>query len=172
MNDAKKHKKKPQLVRKWEKQIELEEKLEKILPEKEPVAFEGKPIEKFTASWQEGKDVKVITERPMEIRRYEVKKRPTLIPLFNINHTKVYFDTKSSEFWQYVFSPNRKRILRKVKLEKHDILNMLAFCIWAIYPDKPMNSRSYLYLPYRLRQRITKLKTKWYEHYTWKEETI
>jgi len=42
MNDAKKHKKKPQLVRKWEKQIELEEKLEKILPEKEPVAFEGK----------------------------------------------------------------------------------------------------------------------------------
>lgn len=153
-------KKKPKLVQKWEKQAELEEKFNKILPEKPPPEFEGHPIKDFKASWKEGTKVKLIKERPMEIISYEPKRNLYLIPLININHTKIYFDTKTEEFWQYVFSRNRKRILRKVKLEKHDILNMLTFCIYAIFPNKKLDYNTVIYVTRKLKKKIAQLRRK------------
>jgi len=163
-------KKKPRLVEKWEKQAkalsefqkkaDLEQKLNNILPEPELPEFEGKTIEKFKASWIEGKQQKVISERPMEIINYEIKRNPYLMPLFNLNHAKMYFDTKSEEFWLYVFSVNRKRILRKVKIEKHDIESLLAFCIWNIFPKKSIKAKMNISVNRRLRNKIAELKRK------------
>jgi len=136
---------------------ELHEKLDKLIPEPLIPEVEGKPIENFQASWKEGEQIKVIKERPMQIVSYEPKKNPYLIQLANISNAKLYWSLEDFDLWLYTFSRDRKHIIRKLKIESHDIKDLLAVCLWFIYGDDLPKT---IWIGKKLRQRILTLHEK------------
>ena len=152
-------------TREYLKQANITEKLEKILKETE-TPFEGKQAQDIMISFKIGKQQYVITKKPqekMEIRTYEIKKNENIKKLFNMNSTAIYLDRKEGDFYQYVFSPSRKRILRKILIEKHDIINLFAFCVYAMFPNKQLKVFMRVGVPMRIRKKIAKLRKKEYE---------
>ena len=71
----------------------------------------------------------------MKVRQYEVKKNPNNIFLLNVSSAKMYYDIENDCYWLYVFSIDRKKILRKIKIEKHDIQSLLAFALYDRYGE-------------------------------------
>lgn len=136
---------------------ELEDELDKLVPESFIPEVEGKPIENFQASWKEGQQIKVIKGRPMQIISYEPKKNPYLIQLSNISHAKLYWSLEDFDLWFYVFSADRKHIIRKLKFEHHDVKELLAVCLWFVYGDDLPKK---IWIGKKLRQRILKLHEK------------
>jgi len=78
----------------------------------------------------------------------------------NIANSKIYFDTRTSEYYQYVFQPDRKKIHRKMKLEKHDILNLGIFFLWRILKEKPLKWNTRIFLNKKIRKKIAQLRRK------------
>ena len=178
-----KPKKKPELVQKWEKEAEeqarkpsplteferkaeLEKKLDNLVPTNLPeVPFKGKGINKLKISYAEqnekGETQLTQIEQPQaEKTVYKIQKNPFLIFLMNIANSKIYFDTRTSEYYQYVFQPDRKKIHRKMKLEKHDILNLGIFFLWRILKEKPLKWNTRIFLNKKIRKKIAQLRRK------------
>jgi len=126
----------------YQKKAETEDTLNRLIPENTIPEVEGKPIKEHTTILkdEDGKIRVIKSETSREIT-YELKRNPNLHFLFNFSEGRVYFDRENCDYWLYVFSKDRKTIIRKVRLQRHDILNMLAFCITEIYGDRPLRQK-------------------------------
>lgn len=185
-----KNKKKPKLVRKWEKEIkEATEKPKHQFPmrdferqakamkdlddnfpefkEDEVPEVEGKKITDYQTSWKEsdkktGKTkitvLKEVVNRKIE---YAIQKNPNRVFLCHVSSGKIYWDRETEEFWFYVFSKDRKRIIRKVKLENHDILELMAFSLWHIYGiERMLKKWAEVHITKKMKERIAKIEAR------------
>jgi len=128
----------------YQKKAETEDTLNRLIPENTIPEVEGKPIKEHTTILkdEDGKIRVIKSETSREIT-YELKRNPNLHFLFNFSEGKVYFDTQNVGYWFYLFSKDRKTIIRKIELKRHDINNMLAFCLSEIY-GKNLPKRLYI----------------------------
>lgn len=147
----------------YERKAELEQHLNRILPEPEPKPFEGKPISNFKASWKQDGEVKILKQKNMQMLTYEVRKNPSIIFLFSLASAKIYYDIEKDYYFLYVFSPDRRRIVRKIRLEKHDMLWLLAFALYDRYDEKIPKT---LYINRKIRARMLKIIEREKQHYT------
>lgn len=190
---VRKQKKKPKLVRKWELEASKEttEKPKRKFPmrdfehsaeiqhgidekfpefkEDEVPEVEGKKITDFQTSWKEsdketGKSkitvLKEVVNRKIE---YTIGKNPLRIFLCNVSSGKIYFDLETEEFWFYVFSKDRNRIIRKIKLENHDILELMAFSLWSVYGAEKLLNPNWcrqIRVTKKMRERIAKIEAR------------
>ena len=99
----------------------------------------------------------------MEIRTYEVRKNPSIIFLFGLLSAKMYYDIDKDSYYLYVFSSNRNRIVRKIKIEKHDIQRLLAFALYDRYGEEIPKT---LWINRRIRAQIQELTERENKHYT------
>jgi hypothetical protein len=136
MDSIKEHGKKHHKQNKWLKRSETKRQLEKLIPEPIIPEVEGKPIEDLRASWRQNGEIKIIEQIPARIISYTPKKNPDLRLLFNFSFAKVYFNVETSDFWLYVFSDDRKRLIRRMRIEDHDIANLFAFYLNQVYGSK------------------------------------
>jgi len=123
-------------LHKFEKKAELEERFEKLFPEKKDEDFTPKPITDYKASWKEDNKVKFLKERPMEITEYEIKPSQNRRFIMNFSSCKIYYDIEKDAYYLYVFTSDHKKIIKRIPIDKHDILNMLAFALAEIKGEK------------------------------------
>lgn len=148
----------------FEKQAEVEKTLNDISPEPELPEFKPKIVD-FNMNIKEeiGENETQVTQiRQPHAEKivYKIQKNSNLLLLMNVANSKIYFDVRTSEFYQYVFQPDRKRILRKMRLENHDILNLGILFLWAVLRDKPLHVGTRLHLNRNIRSKIAELRRK------------
>ena len=145
----------------YEKKAELEKRFEKIYPEVEK-PFSAKTVDDVQIGWKEGTERVLITSKPMEKRTYEYKANPNIIALLNLSSSKIYYNLEDDCYYLYVFSLDRKRILRKIKLEKHDIQWLLAFALYDRYgEDLPKQ----LWINRDIKNKVQKIVEREKQHY-------
>lgn len=160
-----KTKKKPSLVRKWEKQIELEEKHEEIIPEPETLAEpKERKAEEFKLNYKTP-DEYVSLEQPL-MREKRVKlqpENPDLNKILNLLGGRIYFDKRDSEYYLYIFSRSKPYPIGRMKLNKSNIYNLLAFCIAEIYGEQKLQAkRPKIHITKKMRKKIEQILT-WIE---------
>jgi hypothetical protein len=121
------------LLSKYEKKADFQE---KTMLEPKSEDFTPKPIKDFKASWTEDKEKNVIEQQSMTKTRYVIESSPMRRFISNISEIKLYYDIEKDAYYFYVFSSDRNRILKRIRIDEHDILTMLAFAIAEIYGDK------------------------------------
>lgn len=119
----------------YEKKAVLEQRFNRLLPETE-VPFEDDPVKNVKISYEKSGRLNVLEMPQMRVAQYEIKRNPNLIFLVRLNSAKIYYDIEDDCHWLYVFSVDRKRILRKIKIEKHDIQWLLAFALYDRYSEE------------------------------------
>jgi len=127
-------------LNKYIEKAELLEKLEKLYPEyiRE---IEEKTIKNYEASWEEEGKKKIIKDEKKRIITIEKKINPKLIELIRINDAKIYFNLDEYDYHLYIFDKKRNYITRIIKIEEHDIVNMLAFCLAEMYGENLLKQK-------------------------------
>lgn len=135
-----KKEKTPRLVQKWEKDAELEDKLEEILPEPEfiPEPKETE-IQDLQINYKTEND-NVVLEKPrmIEKRTKRLPENKDLVKILNLrHHGRIYFDKRDCEDYLYIFhnNPKRRYPRGRIKLDKTNVYNLLAYCIATIYGE-------------------------------------
>jgi hypothetical protein len=132
--------KKARLLSRFQSQSETKHKLDKLIPETEPPEFKTKTIEQLKVEAVEKSENGETRLTQYNIQKpqktcYIIKKNPSIVALTQLNKNKIYYDSEKDEFFEYVISNDRKKLLQKNRLDSHDILNMLAFCLFTIYEE-------------------------------------
>jgi|GEM_PF-6076687 len=77
---------------------------------------------------------RTLLEMPhMRATQYQITKNPNIIFLLRLDCAKIYYDIERDDYFLYVFSVDRNKLLRKIKLEKHDVQWLLAFALYDRY---------------------------------------
>lgn len=160
-----KHKKKPRLVRKWEKQIEEEKKLEQIIPEPETLALPKERVaQDFELNYKTAEEY-VSLEQP-QLREKRVKlqpENPDLNKILNLLGGRIYFDKRDSEDYLYIFSRKRPYPQGRMKLNRSNVYNLLAYCIATIYGERLLKQkRPQIRITKKLHKKIEQILT-WIE---------
>ena len=148
--------KKAMLLSRFQNQSETEQKLDKLIPELEPPEFKAKTIEELkveTVEKSENGETRLTQYNIQKPQKtcYIIKKNPNIVALTQLNKNKIYYDSEKDEFFEYVISNDRKKLLQKNRLDRDDILNMLAFCLFTIYEEMVPKR---LYINKKLREKI------------------
>ncbi|MDH5481479.1 MAG: hypothetical protein OEY22_01170 [Candidatus Bathyarchaeota archaeon] len=150
---------KKRLLDRFLDQAKLEKKLDRLIPEPQPTAFKEKVIEslKVEAIEKTENGEKQFTQYTMQKPQktsYIIRKNPNLTLMIRLNKNKIYYDAENDAYFEYVISNDRKRLLQKNRLDKHETLNMLAFSLVDIYGG---NIPKRVYISKELRQKIEEL---------------
>ncbi|MEM2117914.1 MAG: hypothetical protein QW386_02720 [Candidatus Bathyarchaeia archaeon] len=152
------------------KKAQLEQKLDSLMPESEPPEFkldtestENLKVE-IVENIPEGKKLSLYTLQKPAKTQYLYRRNPNIKPLFNFSRSKIYIDNNGN-YWLYMFSPDRKRIVGKMQLRKHDIVNMLAFCIAELHPKLAYSKHPELWVNKTLLSKIQTITQKLKEEF-------
>jgi len=145
----------------YEKRAETEKHFNKILPEPE-VPFEGQSVKDVTISFKQGGKHNVLEMPEMTVKQYQIRRNPNLIFLFRLNSAKMYYHIENDCYWLYVFSVDRKRIPRKIRVEKHDIQWFLAFALYDRYGEELPKQ---LWINKDMRKKFEKIVERERQHY-------
>jgi len=145
----------------YEKSAELEKRLNEILPEPE-VPFEDEPVKDVKISYKKGDKLNVLETPEMRVIQYEIRRNPNIIFLFRVNSAKMYYDIENDCYWLYVFSEDRRRIVRKIRIEKHDIQWLLAFTLFDRY-DEDLPKQ--LWINRDMKKKVRKIAERIEQHY-------
>jgi hypothetical protein len=129
------------------------------MPQPEPPEFKAKTIEELkveTVEKSENGETRLTQYKIQKPQKtcYIIKKNPSIVSLTQLNKNKIYYDSEKHEFFEYVISNDRKKLLQKNRLDRHDILNMLAFSLFTIYEEKVPKR---LYINKKLREKIIEI---------------
>lgn len=159
-------------MRDFEREAKTLHDIDKKFPEfKEPESpdVEGKEIKNFQMSYEEtdkgtGKPKKTLLENiPMRKTEFIIKENPLTIFLCNISSGKIYFDLKTEEFYFYTFTKRGKdsRISKRIKLDNHDILELMAFCLHSVYGvERMLKPRARIRISPKMKERIARIETR------------
>jgi len=143
----------------YEKKMEFHEKVD--IPEPKSEDYLPQPITDYKATWKEGKERVIIEKQPMQKTRYEYKQSPMRRFITNISEIKIYYDIEKDAYYFYIFSGDRNRILKRIRIDEHDIYTMLAFAIAEIYGQRSLK-RKYpdFYITKNLKRKINEILAK------------
>ena len=145
----------------YEKSAKLEKRLDEILPEPE-VPFEDEPIEDVKISYKKGDKLNVLETPQMRVTQYEIRRNPNIIFLFRVNSAKMYYHIENDCYWLYVFSGDRGRIRRKIRIQKHDIQWLLAFALYDRYGEELPKQ---LWINRDMKKKVEKIVERERQHY-------
>lgn len=115
-----------------------------------------------TISFKQGGKRNVLEMPEMTVKQYQIRRNPNLIFLFRLNSAKVHYHIENDCYWLYVFSIDRGRILRKIRVEKHDIQWFLAFALYDRYDgDLPKQ----LWINRDMQKKVKKIVDREKQHY-------